>query len=213
MKISKYIDHTFLDPKASEEDIDKLCKEAIEYEFKSVCVNPYYAKFIKKKLENTDVLTCVVLGFPLGAVSKEIKGFEAKEASKIGIDEVDMVINIGALKEKNYDIVYEDIKSVVDNFSGSTVKVIIETALLTEEEKVKACELSVKAGANYVKTSTGFLGEGAKIEDIALMRKIVGEDIGVKASGGIKDYSTLISMIKAGASRVGTSSGVKILNR
>lgn len=213
MKLSRYIDHTLLDPKAKEEDIVKLCEEAVEYGFKSVCVNPYYAKLISQKLRGTDVSTCVVLGFPLGATTKEVKAFEAKEASNIGIDEVDMVINIGALKDKDYNVVYEDIKNVVDNFSGEIVKVIIETGLLTEGEKIKACELSVKAGANYVKTSTGFLGEGAKIEDIVLMRKVVGENIGVKASGGIKDYSSLMNMIEAGATRIGTSSGIKILDK
>lgn len=213
MKISKYIDHTLLDPKAKKADIERLCNEAIEYDFKSVCVNPYYSKLVKSKLKDTGVLTCVVLGFPLGSVSKEVKTFEAKEAYKIGIDELDMVINIGALKDKEYEVVYEDIKSVVDNFEGKTVKVIIETGLLTEEEKIKACELAVKGGANYVKTSTGFLGKGAKQEDIVLMRKVVGENIGVKASGGIKSYEIAIGMVRAGASRIGTSSGLNILER
>ncbi|MFD3158374.1 deoxyribose-phosphate aldolase [Haloimpatiens sp. FM7330] len=212
MKIQKYIDHTLLKPQSTEEQVKKICSEAREYGFASVCVNPYYAELVSKELEGTDVKTCVVIGFPLGATTKEVKAFEAKQAIENGAKEVDMVINIGALKDKKYDVVREDIKAVVDAAKGKALlKVIIETCLLTDEEKVKACEISKETGADFVKTSTGFSTGGAKVEDVALMRKTVGKEMGVKASGAIRDYKTAMNMIEAGANRIGASAGIKIV--
>lgn len=212
MEIQKFIDHTLLKPEATEEQVKKICEEAKEYKFASVCVNPYYASLVSKELKGTDVNTCVVIGFPLGANTKEVKAFEAKQAIGNGAKEVDMVINIGALKDKKYDVVKEDIKAVINEAYGKAlVKVIIETCLLTDEEKVSACKISKEAGADFVKTSTGFSTEGAKKEDVKLMRKTVGENIGVKASGGIRDYKTSLEMIDAGASRIGASAGIKIV--
>ncbi|WP_035294184.1 deoxyribose-phosphate aldolase [Clostridium sp. KNHs214] len=214
MKIQQYIDHTLLKPEATEEQVIKVCKEAREYKFASVCVNPYYASLVTKELEGTEVKTCVVIGFPLGTNTKEVKAFETEKAIKDGAKEVDMVINVGALKDKKYDVVKEDIKSVVEAAKGKAlVKVIIETCLLTEEEKVKSCELSKEAGADFVKTSTGFSTGGANKEDIALMRKVVGKELGVKASGGIRDYKACMDMINAGASRIGASAGIKIVQQ
>ena len=212
MEIQKFIDHTLLKPEATEEQVKKICKEARDYKFASVCVNPYYTSLVSKELQGTDVKTCVVIGFPLGANTKEVKAFETKQAIENGAKEVDMVINIGALKDKKYDVVKEDIKAVVNEAKGKAlVKVIIETCLLTEEEKVKTCEISKEAGADFVKTSTGFSTGGAKKEDVQLMRKTVGENIGVKASGGIRDYKTSLEMIEAGANRIGASAGIKIV--
>lgn len=212
MKIEKFIDHTLLKAESTEEQIKKICKEAKEYNFASVCVNPYYTSLVSKELKGTDVKTCVVIGFPLGANTKEVKVFEAKQAIENGAQEVDMVINIGALKDKKYDVVKEDIESVVNVAKGKALlKVIIETCLLTDEEKVKACELSKEAGTDFVKTSTGFSTGGAKKEDIALMRKTVGKNIGVKASGGIHSYEETMEMIEAGATRIGASAGIKII--
>ena len=213
MDIARYIDHTILKPEATAEDVKKLCTEAKEYNFASVCVNGSYAKLVSTELAGSDVKTCVVVGFPLGAMTKEAKAFETTDAIKNGANEIDMVINVGALKEKNYDLFKEDIEAVVNAAKGKAiVKVIIETCLLTDEEKVKACEISKEAKADFVKTSTGFSTGGATKEDIALMRKTVGESLGVKASGGVRDYKTSIDMINAGASRIGASAGIAIVS-
>lgn len=211
MQISKLIDHTILKPDATELEVKKICDEAKEYEFKSVCVNSSYVKYVSEQLKGSDVLTCSVVGFPLGAMPTEVKSYETATAIKNGADEIDMVINIGELKDKKYDHVLKDIKSVVESAKGKTVKVIIETCLLEDEEKVKACELSVEAGAHYVKTSTGFSTGGATEDDVKLMRKVVGDKLGVKASGGVKSLEDAQKMIKAGASRIGASSGVSIV--
>lgn len=211
MNLNKMIDHTLLKPEATKEMIENLCKEAKEYDFKSVCVNPYWVSTAYEELRDSDVLVCTVVGFPLGATTKETKFFETDFAVQEGADEIDMVINVGALKSKQYDVVLEDIKSVVQAANGRTVKVIIETCLLSDEEKVKACELSMEAGANFVKTSTGFSTAGAKVEDVELMKSIVGDNLEVKASGGIRDLDTALKMIEAGATRLGVSAGVQIV--
>jgi len=204
MELSKYIDHTILKPEATSEQVKKVCSEAKQYNFASVCINPYYAKLVSSELKGTEVKTCVVIGFPLGANTKEVKAFEALDAVANGAQEVDMVINIAALKDKNYDVVGNDIKAVVDSVKGKALlKVIIECCLLTKEEKVMACKLSLKAGADFVKTSTGFSTSGAKAEDVKLMRETVGANVGVKAAGGIRDYKTTMEMINAGANRIG----------
>lgn len=206
------IDHTLLKAEATKEQIEKLCAEAKEFGFASVCVNPTWVKYCSELLQNSDVLVCTVIGFPLGANTPAVKAFEAKDAIENGAQEVDMVINIGALKDRNYEQVQADIAAVVEAAKGSAiVKVIIETCLLTEEEKVKACELSVAAGADYVKTSTGFSTGGATAEDIALMRKTVGPELGVKASGGVRSLEDMQKMVEAGATRIGASSGVAIM--
>jgi len=213
MDIAKYIDHTILKPEATVEDVKKLCREAKEYNFASVCVNGCYAKLVSTELAGSDVKTCVVVGFPLGAMTKEAKAFETSDAIKNGADEIDMVINVGALKDKNYDLLKQDIEAVVNAAKDKAiVKVIIETCLLTDEEKVKACEIAKEAKADFVKTSTGFSTGGATKEDIALMRKTVGEGLGVKASGGVRDYKTAMEMINAGASRIGASAGIAIVS-
>ncbi len=211
MKNSKFIDHTLLKQDARKEQILTLCDEAISNDFASVCVNPTWVATASSKLKGTGVDVCTVIGFPLGANSSKVKAFETKTAIEDGATEIDMVINVGELKDGNFDAVYEDIKAVVDACNGTLLKVIIETCLLTEEEKVKACELSVKAGANFVKTSTGFSTGGATPEDIALMRKTVGPNIGVKASGGVRTPEDFKNMIENGATRIGTSSGIKLL--
>lgn len=211
--ISLMIDHTLLKPDATKEMIKKLCLEAIEYKFGAVCVNPYYVRYCKGLLIDTDVKVATVIGFALGANTKEIKAMETKDAIENGADEIDMVINIGALKSHDYSVVEEDIKSVVNAANNKAlVKVIIETCLLTDEEKKTACRLALEAGADYVKTSTGFSTGGAKVEDIKLMKSVVGDKLGIKASGGIKDLKTATELIEAGATRLGTSSGIKILN-
>ena len=213
MDIAKYIDHTILKPEAAIEDVKKLCREAREYNFASVCVNGCYAKLVSNELLGSEVKTCVVVGFPLGSMSKEAKAFETNNAIENGASEIDMVINVGSLKDKNYNSVKEDIEAVVNVAKGKAIiKVIIETCLLTDEEKVKACEISKEAKADFVKTSTGFSSEGATKEDIALMRKTVGESLGVKASGGVRDYKTAMDMINAGASRIGSSNSIVIVN-
>lgn len=209
--IISIIDHTLLKPEATSEMVKKLCKEAKEHGFFSVCVNPYYVKLAKKELKDSPVKVVTVIGFPLGSTTKEVKAFESSEAIKNGADELDMVINIGALKAKDYSKVEEDIKAVVEIAKKEAlVKVIIETCLLNDEEKKKACEIAKKAGVDFVKTSTGFSTGGATEEDIKLMRKVVGQDLGVKASGGIRDYEVAKRMVEAGASRLGASSSVKI---
>ena len=211
MNYAKYIDHTILKPEATEEQVITLCNEAKEYGFASVCVNPYYVSLCARLLENTDVKVCTVIGFPLGANTAEVKGFETKNAVANGATEIDMVINVGALKDKKYDVVFNDIKTVVDNAKGNLVKVILETCLLTPEEIVKASELSKEAGADFVKTSTGFNKYGARVEDVALMRKTVGPDIGVKASGGVRTREDMLKMIEAGANRIGASAGKTLI--
>ena len=213
MELNKYIDHTLLKADAKKEDILKLCEEAKKYDFMSVCVNPCWIPVVKEALKQTDVLTCVVIGFPLGAMTTEAKVFEAKDAVKKGADEVDMVINVGAAKAGDWQYVKQDIEEVVIAARGKAlVKVIIETCLLTDEEKVKVCTIAKLAGADFVKTSTGFSTGGAKVEDIRLMRQTVGPDMGVKASGGVRDYATAKAMIDAGATRIGTSSAKGILS-
>jgi len=213
MNIAKMIDHTLLKADATKEQVVTLCEEAKQYVFASVCVNPTWVKVASELLSGTEVKVCTVIGFPLGATTSATKAFETEDAIKNGATEVDMVINIGALKDKNYDLVKEDIKAVVDAAKGKALsKVIIETSLLTNEEKEIACKLAVEAGADFVKTSTGFSTGGATIEDIALMRKTVGPDVGVKASGGVRSSEDTEKMIAAGATRIGASSGVAIVN-
>ena len=212
MKINEYIDHTLLKPEATVEQIEQICKEAREYGFASVCVNPYHVSLVNKNLKGTKVKTCAVIGFPLGANTTELKVFEARQAIKDGAQEVDMVMNIGALKGQQYSIVEEDIANIVKVArEKALVKVILECCLLTDQEKIKACEIAARAGANFVKTSTGFSSGGATIQDVKLMRRVVGDDIGVKASGGIRDYDTAIAMIEAGANRIGASSSITIV--
>lgn len=211
MKLNKYIDHTILKPETSKEQVAQILAEAKEYDFASVCVNPTWVTYAAQELKDSDVKVCTVIGFPLGANTPAVKAFETKDAIENGADEIDMVINIGALKSKNYDLVLEDIQAVVAASGDKLVKVIIETCLLTEEEKVKACQLSKEAGADFVKTSTGFSTGGATVEDVALMRKTVGPDMGVKASGGARSYEDAIAFIEAGATRIGASSGVAIM--
>ena len=211
MKLNKYIDHTLLKPDASQEQIETLIEEAKKYDFASVCVNPTWVNFAAQALKATDVKVCTVIGFPLGANTPELKAFETSDAIQNGANEVDMVINIGALKSRNFDLVERDIRAVVEAAKGTLVKVIIETCLLTDDEKVRACQLAQKAGADFVKTSTGFSTGGATVEDVALMRKTVGPDMGVKASGGARSYEDALAFIKAGATRIGASSGVAIM--
>ena len=209
--IAQMIDHTVLKAFSTREDVIKVCKEAKEYGFFSVCINPTHIELAKKELEGSTVKVCTVIGFPLGANTSEVKAFETKDAIAKGAHEVDMVINIGALKDKEYDLVYNDIKAVVDAANKEAlVKVIIETCYLTDEEKKIACELSVKAGADYVKTSTGFGTGGSTPEDIKLMRDVVGPNIGVKASGGVRTTEDAIKVIDAGASRIGASASISI---
>jgi deoxyribose-phosphate aldolase len=213
MKIEQYIDHTLLKQQACEEEIIKICAEAKEYKFASVCVNAYYTSLVRKELEGSNVKTCVVVGFPLGATTKEVKAFEAKQAIENGAEEIDMVINVGAVKSNKYDVVKEDIKAVVDAAKGNAiVKVILETCLLTDEEKVKVCQIAKEAGANFVKTSTGFSTGGATVHDIKLMRETVGTEMGVKASGAVRTTQDAKAVIEAGASRIGASSSIAIVN-
>lgn len=207
------IDHTLLKPTTEQKDVENLIAEAKEYNFFSVVVNPYWVAFAKQQLKDTNIAVVTVIGFPLGANTPTTKAFEASEAIKNGADEVDTVINIGALKNADYQTVLEDIQGVVLAARGTAlVKVIIETSYLTDFEIVKACELAKEAGADFVKTSTGFSDNGATVADIALMRKTVGADMGVKASGGVNTLETANAMIAAGATRIGTSSGVKFFS-
>lgn len=210
--IAQYIDHTILNADAVTADVEKICTEAKDYHFKTVCIQPYWVPYAAEQLEGSEVGITTVIGFPLGANATKVKAFEAKQAIKEGATEVDMVLNIGALKSEDYDTVLNDIKTVVDAVAGTAiVKVIIETALLTKTEKVLASELAKKAGADFVKTSTGFSTGGATIEDVQLMRATVGPDMGVKASGGVRSYEDAIAMIEAGATRIGASSGIAIV--
>ena len=210
--IAKLIDHTLLSPQATQKEITNLCMEAQCFSFASVCVNPFYVKFCSELLNDSPVKVCTVIGFPLGATTSQTKAFETQDAIANGADEVDMVINIGKLKSKQYDEVEDDIRAVVEASGDKLVKVIIEACLLTNDEKVKACQLSVAAGADYVKTSTGFSLHGATIEDVALMRQTVGPDIGVKAAGGARSLADAEAFIAAGATRIGTSAGVAIVS-
>jgi len=211
--LAKYVDHTLLKPDVTADQIAQLCYEARKYEFASVCINPTHVKLSADLLKGSSVKVCTVIGFPLGASSPDVKTFEAETAIRDGATEIDMVINIGALKAKDYDLVAKDINSVVRmaHAVGALVKVIIETSLLTDDEKVTACLLSKEAGADFVKTSTGFSGGGATVEDIALMRRVVGPEMGVKASGGVSSYDDAKNMVAAGATRIGASAGIKIV--
>lgn len=210
--IASYIDHTLLKPEATKEQIVKLCQEAAEYKFASVCVNPAWVSVSAKELSDSPVKVCTVIGFPLGASTSETKAFETADAIAKGAEEIDMVINIGALKSGEEELVKNDIKAVVEAAKGKAiVKVIIETCLLTDEEKAVASRLSKEAGADFVKTSTGFSTGGATVADVKLMRETVGPDLGVKASGGVRSLEDLQAMIDAGATRIGASSGVQIM--
>ena len=213
MKLNKYIDHTLLKADATKEQITKLCNEAKQYDFASVCVNTCYVPLCKELLKESDVKVCCVVGFPLGAMDSDSKAFEAKNAVLNGADEVDMVINVGALKDKNYDYVTKDIEKVVNASKPSIVKVIIETCLLTDEEKVEACKCALNAKAAFVKTSTGFSTNGATVEDVILMKDTVKDNCKVKAAGGIRSYEDALKMIDAGADRLGCSAGVKIMEQ
>ncbi|MGF0031134.1 deoxyribose-phosphate aldolase [Staphylococcus pasteuri] len=211
MNYAKFIDHTQLKPESTREQIDKIINEAKEYGFKSICVNPTHVKYSAEQLKGTDVLVCTVIGFPLGASTKEVKAFETKNAIENGVSEIDMVINIGALKDCRLDEVKDDIESVVKASNGKTVKVIIETVLLTDEEKVTACKIAKEAGADFVKTSTGFAGGGATASDVKLMKDTVGEALEVKASGGVRNLEDFNNMLEVGATRIGASAGVQII--
>lgn len=210
--LAQYIDHTLLKPDATGKEIRTLCEEAVRYGFASVCVNSYWVLVCADLLRGCRIPVCTVVGFPLGAASTAAKAFEADEAVMAGADEVDMVINVGELKGKNHAAVERDIRAVVRAARGKTVKVIIETALLTEEEKVTACVLAREAGADFVKTSTGFGPSGAREEDVRLLRETVGPDFGVKAAGGIRTREQALAMVRAGADRIGTSSGPAIVS-
>ena len=212
MELNKYIDHTNLKNTATLKDIEKLCNEAIKYKFASVCIYPYYVPLAKKLLKGTNVEVCTVIGFPTGESTKEVKVYEAIDAVEKGANEIDMVINISALKNKDYDYVKEEIEEVRDAIDGKVLKVIIETCLLTEKEIIKMTEICNETFVNFIKTSTGFSTGGAKVEDIKLINKYKNEVLEIKASGGIRDINTMEDMITAGATRIGTSSGVEIMN-
>ena len=211
MGINTIIDHTLLKPEASEDQIKKLCQEAIDYEFFSVCVNPTWIETAREALKGSPVKIATVIGFPLGANSLETKVFESKDALDKGAHEIDMVINIGALKSKNYDQVKNEIQAVKKAIGDHILKVIIETCLLTEEEKKKASQLVVEAGGDFVKTSTGFSTAGAQVEDVRLIRSVIRDKAKIKASGGIRDYEKARAMVEAGADRLGVSAGLAIL--
>ncbi len=212
MELAKYIDHTLLKPESTREDILRICEEAKHYGTASVCVNPFWIGFVAEQLKGSGVNPCCVIGFPLGATPACVKAFETKKAVEDGAKEVDMVINVGALRGGETDVVKNDIKAVVDAAAGKAlVKVIIETCLLTDEQKVTACKLAKEAGADFVKTSTGFSTGGATAADVRLMRETVGPDMGVKASGGVRSKADAEAMIAAGASRIGASSSKKII--
>lgn len=211
MKKSKYIDHTLLKADATKERIEKLCEEALTYDFASVCVNSGWVKYCAEKLKGSDVMVCTVVGFPLGAMLTRAKAYETTCAIEDGAKEIDMVINISALKDKNYNLVLEDIKAVVKAAQGNCVKVIFETCLLTEEEIIKVCELCIEAKATFVKTSTGFSTRGATVEDIEIMKRAVQDRILIKAAGGVRSMADMDAMIKAGANRIGCSAGVSLM--
>lgn len=209
---AEFIDHTLLKPDATDAAVKEVCRQAREYKFASVCINPSHIAMVARELSGSGVKVCTVIGFPLGATTTESKAFETRDAVAKGAHEIDMVINVGKLKSGDYQFVANDIRAVVESAQGRTVKVIIETSLLNEDEKVAGCILSKAAGAHFVKTSTGFAGGGATAEDIALMRKIVGSELGVKASGGIRDCGDAAKMLQAGASRLGASASVAIVS-
>ena len=206
----KLFDHTILKADAASDEVKKVCDEAKKHGFMSVCVNGYYTGYVAEQLKGTGVKVCTVVGFPLGQMASQAKAAEAALAVEEGAEEIDMVINVGALKDKHYEVVLEDIRGVKRACKDAVLKVIIETCLLSDEEKIKACELAKEAGADFVKTSTGFSKAGAKTEDVELMRRVVGRDMGVKASGGIRDKETAEAMIQAGADRLGTSATIAI---
>lgn len=216
MNLNKMIDHTLLKPEATEGDVAKLCAEAVEYGFASICINPCFVPIAKQLLGDSDIKVCTVVGFPLGACRPEIKAYEAEVAVQEGAKEVDMVINIGLAKDKKYDELESEIRRVTETVKAIDpeviVKVIIETCLLTDEEKVLVCERALATGADFVKTSTGFSTGGAKSEDVALMKKTVSNQMRVKASGGVRSYADAMKMIHAGAERIGTSNGISIVN-
>ncbi len=210
--IAQYIDHTILNADATDADVQRICLEAKEYQFKTVCIQPFWVNYAKDLLAGTDVGITTVIGFPLGANTTEIKVAEAELAVAQGVSDVDMVINIGALKSEDYTSVANDIQAVVDAVAGrAIVKVIIETSLLSKNEKIRASEIAKQAGADFVKTSTGFSTGGATLEDVRLMRATVGPEMGVKASGGVRSYEDAVAMIEAGATRIGASSGISIV--
>lgn len=208
---NKLIDHTLLKATATTADIEKLCEEAVKYGFKSVCVNPCFVAKAKEFVKDSDVLVCTVIGFPLGANATSVKVFETRKAVEDGADEIDMVINIGKAKEHDFVYLEEEIREVVIAAGGRTVKVIIETCYLTDEEKIEACKAAVRAGARFVKTSTGFGTGGATVQDVALIRRTVPAEVGVKASGGIRTPEDLQAMVEAGANRIGASAGIKLI--
>lgn len=211
MTYNKFIDNTLLKADARREDIKALCEESVKFDFKSVCVNPDFVKDSKEFLKGSDVLVCTVIGFPLGSMTKEAKVFECKDAIEKGADEIDMVINISKLKDHQDDYVRDEIKAIKEACGNHTLKVIIECCLLNDEEKVRACLLAKEAGADFVKTSTGFSKWGAKLEDVILMRKTVGAEMGVKAAGGVRTHEEMVEMVENGATRIGTSSGAKLM--
>lgn len=211
MNINKYIDHTLLKTDSVQSQLDQLIEEAKAYDFASVCVNPCWVAYAAKALKGTDVKVCTVVGFPLGATTSATKAFETKDAIENGADEIDMVINIGLLKQGDYQAVEDDMRAVVEASGDKLVKVIIEACLLTDDEKVKACQLAVNAGVDFVKTSTGFSTGGATVSDVKLMRQTVGPDIGVKAAGGARSLEDALAFVEAGATRIGTSAGVTIM--
>ena len=211
MNYNKYIDNTLLKADAKLNEIESLCKESKEFDFKSVCINPAFIPSAKEFLKGSDVLICTVIGFPLGSMTTEAKVFETKDAIEKGANEIDMVINISALKDGNDQYVFEEIKRIKEACGEHTLKVIIECCLLTDEEKVRACKLSKEAGADFVKTSTGFSKWGAKVEDVKLMRETVGPHMGVKAAGGVRTHEEMLEMIKVGATRIGTSKGSALM--
>ncbi len=209
--LAKYFDHTILNPAATKEQVDQVCKEAVEYGFFSVCVNPFRVKMVAEKLTGSNVKVCSVVGFPLGAATPKIKALETRAAIEDGAHEIDMVINVGALQDNDFETVKADIKAVVKAAKGKIVKVIIETCLLNQDQKIKACEIAREAGAHFVKTSTGFSVGGATLDDVSLMKKEVGDELKVKASGGIKTLEDVKAMIEAGADRIGASAGAAII--
>jgi deoxyribose-phosphate aldolase len=209
--IARLIDHTALRPDTTGVQIETICQEALRYHFYSVCINPCFIPLVKNFLANSEVKISVVVGFPLGASLSRVKAFEANESIKEGADEIDMVLNISALKDRDYKKVKEDIEAVVKSIKGSICKVILETALLTDQEKEIGCQIASEAGAHFVKTSTGFESGGATVEDVRLMRRIVGNHMGIKAAGGIRDYNTAFKMVEAGATRIGASKSVEII--
>lgn len=212
LEMASYIDHTLLKPDASRDDILQICREAVKYRFASVCVNPSWIPLVSKQLKGTGIKTCSVISFPLGSETPEMKAMEASYVIGQGADEVDMVINIGAVKSGDWELAERDIQAVTDVKRHALVKVIIETCLLTEDEKVKICKIAKQAGADYVKTSTGFSKGGALASDVALMRRTVGPDTGVKASGGIRTLEDAQNMLAAGATRLGASAGIEIIS-